>query len=294
MTATVSSFTAWYPEGHTQGPPNASVALQASSQIGQGQLATFDASGNAALNDGSVPGLVAAGVGYPGKISDISTTAGIAKAGAWWGFGGLPFSALAGDGFTAADAGGVVAYIATENTIGRKAYILSGNSRSIAGMVFGLNDDGTARFWGGPMAQAYARAKLITDSFVLASFGISDASASATIAERAIRRPKIKGTITDVTFTGAALVVGNTDYVTVTLAKRSLADAYASATTIATYDSRAANDGAVTAFTPKTCTLSAVAGALFLLPDDVVTIVEAKGGSGQLVVGEFLVNGKAI
>lgn len=292
MTATPSSFNAWHPHSiGAQLAPGATVQLQASSQIGQGQLATFDASGNAALNDGTVPGLLSAGVGYPGKLSDTSTTAGVAATSMWWGFGSIVFSTLSGDGFTAADAGGVVAFIATENAIGRKSNV-AGSNRSIAGMVYGLNSDGTARFWGGPMAQAFARQRLILDAYALASQGIADAAASTATAEKAIKRPKVKGTITDITFTGAAIVADNTDYVTITISKRD--GAGGGAVVLGTYDTRAANQGAVTAFTPAAFSLSAVAGALFLLETDIVTLTVVKGGAGKVLTGEFLVNGKAI
>jgi len=289
---TPSSFNAWHPHGtDSQLAPRAIVKLQASAQVGQGQLMTFDASGNAGLNAGDVPGLVSAGVGFAGKLSDTSTTAGYAATGAWWGFGSIVFSTLSGDGFTAADAGGVVAFVATENTIGRKSNV-GGSNRSIAGMVYGLNDDGTARFWGGPMACAVARAHLLVNASPLASHGIADAAANAATAERAIRRPKVKGTITDITFTGAAVVADNTDYDTVTISKRD--GAGGAAVVLGTYDTRAANQGAIAAFVPASFALSAVAGALFLLETDVITITVAKLGAGKVLTGEFLVNGKAI
>ncbi len=292
MTATASPYNSWCPHGtDTQLSPNACVKLQASQQVGQGQLMTFDASGNAALNDGTVPGLIGAGVGFPGKLSDTSTTAGYAVTGAWWGFGSMVFSTLSGDTFTAADAGGVPAFIATENTIGRKSNV-SGSNRSIAGMVYGLNEDGTARFWGGPMACAIARMVLQTNATMLAAYSIADAAASTATAERTIRRPKVKGTVADITFTGAAIVADNTDYVTVTISKRD--GAGGAAVVLGTFDSRAANQGAVTAFTPASFLLSVVAGALFLLETDIVTITVVKGGAGKSITGEFLVNGKAI
>lgn len=292
MTAIASSFNAWHPHSiGTQLAPGATVQLQASAQVGQGQLATFDASGNAALNDGTVPGLVAAGVGYPGKLSDTSATAGVAATAMWQGFGSIVFSTLSGDGFTAADAGGVPAFIATENTIGRKSNV-GGVNRSIAGMVYGLNADGTANFWGGPMAQAHARAILIANGFLLASHGISDAAASTATAERIVVRPPVHGMVTSATFTGAAIVADNTDYITATLSKRD--GAGGAAVVIATYDSRAANQGAVTAFVPMPLALSAVAHALELLETDVVTLTVVKGGAGKVLTGAFLVNGKAI
>ena len=66
------------------------------------------------------------------------------------------------------------------------------------------------------------------------------------------------------------------------------------AVTIATYDSRAAGNGAATAFVPKAWTLSVVAGALDLLETDEVTIAIVKGGSGQVLTGRINITGKAI
>jgi hypothetical protein len=162
------------------------------------------------------------------------------------------------------------------------------------GLVFGITQEGTPRAWVGPQAQAVARGVLIANNYPLGQFGIADAAASTAVAERAIRRPKIKGTVTDVTFTGAAVTGDNTDYATITIAKRGLADAYAAATTIATYDTRITGQSTITALTPTSLTLSVVAGALYLLETDILTIVTTKGGSGKVLTGEFLVNGKAL
>jgi hypothetical protein len=133
---------------------------------------------------------------------------------------------------------------------------------------------------------------LIADRFSLASTEIADAAASTAIAEKAIRRPKVKGTVTSIEFTGAAIAADNTDYVTVTVAKRD--GAGGSPVTLGTYDSRAANNGAVTAFVPALFTLSVVAGALYLLETDIVTITTVKGGSGKVITGPVTVHGKAI
>lgn len=291
MAVAPSSFGPWYAEGiGTQLPPGALVPNQAGAFAGQGQLLVLDASGNGALADGTVPGLIGAGVASPGKLSDVNPVAGIAKTSAHWGFGAMSFSTLSGDGFSAADLGGVPAFAADANTLGRKSNV-SGNNRPLVGMVYGLNDDGLARFWGGPMACATARTILMSNAYPLARVAVTDASASTATAERAMQRPKVKGTVTDVTFTGAAVAASNTDYVTVTIAVRSLATAYATPVTLATYDSRITGQGAVTAFVPQALILTA---AVFLLETDVLTITTTKGGAGQTLTGEFLVNGKAL
>ncbi len=292
MSKTPSSTSPWAREGNTtQLPPGGTLPLAANEKGGQGQLLAFNASGYVFLIDGTIPGVVAAGVGWPGKISESSPVDKTAYISVWTGFGAhTPVSTESGDDFTAADQC-VPAWGADENTLGKKSN-LSGTNRPLMGIVFGVNDDNKPRSWIGPVAQAIARALLICNAYPLASFGISDAAASTATAERNIRRPKAHGTVTDITFTGAAIAADNTDYITVTIAKRD--GAGGAAVTLGTYDSRAANQGAITAFVPASFALSAVAGALFLLETDVVTITIVKGGSGKVLTGEFLVNGKVI
>jgi hypothetical protein len=295
VTATAGNFNGWAPEGiGAQLPPDTCAPQQASLTIGRGQYVTYNASGHAALNDGTVPGLVCAGVGYPAPISGSSTIAGQAFAQLWQGFGqGNPSSTIANDAFTAADTC-TPAYIKDENTLGKLSNY-SGSNRSLAGLVFGVSPDARVlpRAWVGVVAQTVARGVLIADSFMLASTEIADAAASTAISEKAISRPKVKGTITSIEFTGAAIAADNTDYITVTVSKRTAADP-GTAVSLGTYDSRAANNGAITAFVPAAFTLSVVANALFLLPTDVVTITTVKGASGKVITGAVLVNGKAI
>jgi hypothetical protein len=274
----------------TQLPSGDTVPLAASAQAGHGQALFFDASGNAALNDGSVPGLVCAGFTYPAKLSVLSTTAAASATMVHQGFATLPDSTTANDSFSAADQ--CVVAFDSGNGVPGKLSNLSGASRSIMGLVFGVDDTGDPRVWAGPVASAVARAVLIAKSFPLAQTEIADAAASDTIAEKAISRPKIKGTVTSIEFTGAAIAADITDYITVTVSKRD--GAGGAAVVLGTYDSRAANQGAVTAFTPAAFSLSVVAGALYLLESDVVTVTVAKGGSGKVITGAVLVNGKAI
>jgi hypothetical protein len=292
MSATPITTMGWGPEGtNTQLPAGSLVPMQASAQGGQGQPLFFDASGNAALNDGASPGLVCAGVVFPAKLTDTSSTAAAAKAMVHEGMGGgVQASTASSDGFTAADVL-AVAWDAGNGTPGKKSN-LSGSNRSIMGLVLGLLSDGTPRTWVGRVAHTVARALMIADAYPLASTEIADAAASTAIAEKAIRRPKIHGKVTSIELTGAAIAADNTDYITVTVAKRD--GAGGGAVTLGTYDSRAANQGAVTAFTPAAFSLSAVAAALYLLETDIVTITTVKGGSGKVITGQVLVNGKAI
>ncbi len=293
MTATANPHNGWAPELPGGIPGGSSVPLQAAAQAGQGQTLFFNAAGDAALNDGTVPGLVCAGVAYPAKMSVAGVAAGDASINLWTGFGsGAPCSTISGDNFTKAHTC-TPAFAATEGTLGRKSNY-SGSNRSLAGLVLGVNDDDTPRAWVGPVAQCVARGVLIADNFALASFSVADAAASTAIAERPMRRPKVKGTVTDVTYTGTVIAADNTDYVLITIAKRSLADAYAAATTIATFDTRITGQGGFTALTPTSLTLSGTAANLQLLETDIVTIVTTKGASGKVLTGEFLVNGKAL
>lgn len=294
MTATASTTNGWSPiNPATQLPGGDTLPQQANAQAGQGQALFFDASGNVALNDGTVANLISAGVAYPDKLSALSAIAGASAVMVHQGLGcGQPASTITNDSFTAADVC-AVCYDAGNGVPG-KLNTYSGNKRSIMGVVFGVDERGYPRVWAGPVASAVARWLLVASSFAHAWYSIADAAANTTTAERAIPRSKVAGVVTRVEFVGAAVAADNTDYVTVTIAKRGIADAYAAATTIATYDSRAANQGAITALTPAAFSLSVVAGALNLLDTDIVTITVAKGGSGKVLTGEFLVNGKAI
>lgn len=292
MTAVVASFNNWTPEEYgTQLPASGLVPLQALAQVGRGQFATYDASGYAALNDGTMPGLICAGVGYPSTPSDVSPLAGRASLSVWTGYGGqAPASTISGDGFTQADTC-TPAWIASENALGRRSNYLGAN-RSLAGLVVSVSSGLAPRAWVGPIAQAVARGVLIANAYPLAETSFTDAAASTTTVERAITRPKIHGTVTSIEFAGAAIAADNTDYATITISRRD--GAGGAAVVLGTYDTRAANQGAVTAFVPALFSLSLVSGVLNLLETDIVTIATTKGGAGKALVGSVLVNGKAI
>lgn len=289
---TAASTNGWAPEGAgTQLPPGDNLPLAASQQAGLGQILMYDASGNVILADGTDPGLYAAGRAYPEKLSGTSTTAAAAALLAWTGYGsGDPASTIASDGFSKIDVC-TPAFVADGNMLGKKSND-SGSNRGLAGLVLGVDVNGNPRSYVGPIAQAIARGVLIADRFMLASTEIADAAANTAISEKAILRPRVKGTVTSISLTGAAIVADNTDYITVTVSKRD--GAGGGAVVLGTYDSRAANNGAVTAFVPAEFTLSVVAGALYLLETDIVTITTVKGGSGKVITGQVLVNGKAI
>lgn len=265
--------------------------LAASSQAGRGQHVTAaPATGYASLNDGATPNQIGIGIANPSVLSDQSSVAGHALLRVFQGEShGMAMSSAANDGFTAADVGAPY-FIADENTIGKLSNRL-GNNRSLGGLVLGLFQ-GLPSLASGVVAWLIARATLITDAKLGAWHTLADAAANTTTAETAIHREKLHGVVTAVQFTGAAVAADNTDYVTITVAKRD--GAGGGATTIATYDSRAANQGAVTAFVPASFSLSAVAGALNLLETDVVTITVDKGGSGKTLTGSVRLIQKVI
>lgn len=292
-TVAANSFNGWGPRSlATQLPTGDSLPLAASQQFGTGQILMFNASGDMVVTDGTEQGYICAGRGNPAKLSATSTIAAAAAGMVYQGLGsGDPASTTAGDPFTKADTC-TPCYAKDGNTIGKLAHT-SGVPRPLVGLVFGVDQDGNPISWVGPQAQAMARAVLAATSFPLASHTIADAAANTATAERSVSfRPALPGVVTSVKYTGSALVVGDTDYVTVTVSKRD--GAGGGAVVLATYDSRAAGNGAATAFVPKAFTLSVVAGALNLLATDVVTITIVKGGAGQVLTGNFLVTGAEI
>lgn len=292
MSADTQINAQWVPQGNSAFPPQQLVGLAASSQPGRGQYVTIaPATGFASLNDGTTPNQIAGGVAYPTVFSGTSAVAGAALLDCWIGYGnGNAASTINGDGFTVADQM-TPFWIADENTPGRLSNY-SGSNRSLGGFVCGVDTFGYPVTVSGPVPWAIARGLLIANDYTFASFAITDAAASTTTAERVIPWNAAHGLITGVEFSGAAIAADNTDYVTVTFKRYTSADNYAAGTTVATYDSRAANQGAITAIVPAECALSAVAHALDSLEDSVYTITVAKGGAGKSLIGAFRVKGK--
>ncbi len=181
-------------------------------------------------------------------------------------------------------------WIVDNQTVGRLSNF-SGVNRSLGGLAFGIDPDtDTPILYPGPIGWTLGRAALMANNAILASVPIVDAAASDTIAERVIPTEKLHGKISSIQLVGAAIAANNTDYITLTISKRD--GAGGGAVVLGTYDSRAANQGALTAFVPGEFSLSAVAGALNILETDVVTIIEAKGGAGKSVIGAVRIIGK--
>jgi len=286
--------TEWYSEGNgTQTPPGLNAYMQASApQITEGQLATFDSSGNVAGNDGTVANQIAAGV-FDEKASETSTIAGVARAHFWEGVGAKQFSSAAGDTFTAADIGGVPAFIQNENTIGKLSNT-SGTKRSFAGLVFGLNTDGLARFWGGRLGQLLARTLHALNSENGGSLGYAqDATATTDLGSltggtalltigQVITRAKRAGVVTSVEIIpSAALAAAGTNYRVIQLWKVDTTGtvALASSPLVATFTTATQS---LVAGQPTAFTLGA-ASALNMLETDILVMTSIHTASGATV-----------
>jgi hypothetical protein len=181
-------------------------------------------------------------------------------------------------------------WIVDNQTVGKLSNF-GGVNRSLGGLAFGIDPDtDTPILYPGPVGWTLGRVAVMADNAIFAAVPVVDSAASDTIAERVIPTEKLHGKVSAIQLTGAAIAADNTDYITLTVSKRD--GAGGGAVVLGTYDSRAANQGALTAFTPKAFALSAVAGALNILETDVITITEAKGGAGKSVVGAVRIIGK--
>lgn len=289
--STPRSFNAWTPEGtHGQLPAGGVVGLQAYENGYRGQFLSYNATGAVKVNDGTVPGLYCAGVVMAEQPSESSPVEGAAQLDQWTGYGAATNSTITGDDFAIGNVC-TPAWIAGPSTVGKKSNYLGAN-RSLAGLVVGLYADGAPRTWAGPIAQAVARGVLMAESAALAWAVVADGSASATTAETVMERAKLHGAAASAAYTGSAIAANNTDFVTATISKRD--GAGGAAVVMFTYDSRAANQGAATAFAPILFAPSVVAGALNLLETDVVTLAIAKGGAGKVASGTIVVTGKVL
>lgn len=287
--------TNWHPNlgtGGTQLPVGAEVGMAASEDPTEDDLILLNASGYGVVADGTQVNARLAGIMYPDKRSDVNTTAGRNVIRVFDGVGSR-YPQKSGDGFTIADSC-VPAYISAQREVAKTASA-SGVGRSIGGLFLRLERNGVdAIVWSGPIGQLLARASLIADNFTFGEYKIADAAASSTLTERAFARVKVPGVVTGIDYSGAAFSASNSDYLLITIKRYNAYDSYASGVTVATYDSRAANQGAAAAFTPAAFALSGTAANLRLLPGDVLTITETKTGSGQQAIGDIDVVGKVI
>lgn len=284
MTAATGRVYGAKPIGEEALPRARRLPLAASVSPFRNWLMGINASGYTVAMAGDVVGLISAG--FADADQEGSAIAAAASVVARQQFVTGFANGTSTDALGAADFA-IPAWAADNATVGKLSNS-GGVNRSIAGLAMGLDEEtGLPVFLPGPIGWLLARAAHVMDEFVGASLQISDAAASTTTAERPIARKKAHGTVSSIQLVGLAIAADNSDYITVTVAKRD--GAGGGAVTLGTYDSRAANQGAVTAFVPAEFSLSAVAGALDLLETDIVTVTVAKGGSGKQIIGEIRV-----
>ena len=294
MTATPSQTTGWSELGNqTQSPPGGDFNCQANAQIGRGQACYFNATtGNVALTDGTVPGLVCAGVGFE-QISALSTVEGGASLRVWKGYGtGQSGATAAGDAIGAADQ--IVPVFDAGNGIPGKLSNYGGNDRSFMGLAFGLNDLGYPVIWCGPEASAMARAVhlLNADAGALLAYA-ADATAATTQGTltggvalltigQVLPRPKRRSILTSVEIIpSAALAAAGTNYRTIQLWKVDTTGAIplASAALVATFSTATQ---ALVAGQPTAFSLGAAA-ALTMRETDILVMTSVPSGTGATV-----------
>lgn len=242
-------------------------------------------SANAVAQAAGVTDLVSLGFADRDNVAD--STAGASHMIARQSFvSGFPSSTETNDAILASDIA-VPCYAVDNQTVGKLSNF-GGTNRSLLGLALGVDaDNNTAIIYPGPIGWLLGKLAIMSGAANVAEYAIADAAASDAIAERVIPSSKLHGLITAIQFTGAAVAANNTDYVTITVSKRD--GAGGGAVVLGTYDSRAANQGAVTAFVPAAFSLSAVAGALNVLETDVITLTVAKGGAGKTLTGAIRV-----
>jgi len=293
MTATARYNIGFKPTSdHNPIPAKLDRPLAASQQVGKGQFVTIDATyGRASLNDGTVPGLICAGVGDYAELSETSATAGLAFARLGQRFfSGVPASTIANDGFTNADFG-IPFYIADENTPGKLASY-STSHRSLGGLVFGLDRSDetgdTPVLWPGPIAALIARGVIVAGNFCVAGDSRALLLKTAVAETQMQKRGAYHGVITGCKIVVAADLTGSdSDYWTVTVARRTYA-APGTAVTIATGATiaaagathiGAATTGTLTAWKEYDIPLTSTAADLVFNSTDTFTIAFATSGS---------------
>lgn len=285
MTATVQNNGAWTPISEVVLPIGIARALAANAQIGRGQFGTVaPATGYSALNDGTVPNQLGAGMGWPNELSDTSTVAAAAAAQfrEGWSYGNVA-STIASDGFTDADFG-VVFWIKDENTPGKLSNS-SGSNRSMGGLAFGLAFDGTPVIWTGAVAALMARCVHSSTNESAGTIAYAqDATASTTQGTAAdpliIPRKKLHGTITSIEIIPSAdLALALTNYRVITLYKiNTLTNVVGP--TVGTFSTLTQN---LAKRTPTQFTLSSTATDLDMLETDILGFASLVTASGATV-----------
>lgn len=286
------------PFGEGAIPPQLDFPLLGNAQGGKLQFITIDpATGLASPADDNTPGQISAGLQFPDELSakdagNGNATVRVMERAAVC----LAPSTIANDGFAATDVGCPV-WIADTNTPGKLSHTSTKN-RSMGGFFLGLVAYGSTgiRFIGGVVGQLLGRAAMMADAFPGGSLAKAiDAGAATDLAETFLDGiARVHGPVAAVYFdvSGTTLAAsGGTDYKTLILCKRTAA-LPGTQVTVATADTKTT---AWTQFTSIPFTLSAVAGAIDLLEDDLLTVYETHGGSGAIIpAGKIRVIRKAI
>ncbi len=260
------------------------VPQPASSQIGQGQLATISPStGYAALNDGTIPNQIGAGIGYPGKLTQSNPTAAQSVALLWQGqFREMPASTIANDGIAITDVGKTW-FIANENTPGILSNS-SGSNRSMGGVILGLFNK-LPHLLGGVVGWLLARAAHGADNESAGTIAYaSDATASTDQGTAAdpllIPRRKLHGHITSIEIIPSAdLALALTNYRVVTIYKiNTLTNVVGP--TVGTFSTLTQN---LAKRTPTQFTLSATATDLDMLETDILGFASLHTAGGATI-----------
>ena len=262
---------------------------KASVQASKGNFVCVDSTGLASENDGTVADQLCVGIAYPSEKSDLGATDGAAQVRVNQRFcSGLPASAETNDGFTDAD-WCVPFYIAGKATPGKLA-TFGGHKRTIGGLVFGLDPDGsgTPVLWPGAIPSLLARLMLsggvMPDGGTVGAWVTKavDGSASATTAEVIMARLPVQGKVKAIKFTSLAATANDaTDIATIIVYKAD--GAGGTHVELGRLATTTGAQGAIVAGVPKLFALSSVAGALDLLATDIVSSEITKGASGKVI-----------
>jgi hypothetical protein len=211
----------------------------------------------------------------------------------WWGFGGgAPGSTVTGSDTPTAASQCVPVWCASENAVGLLSNY-SGSNRSMVGLCFGLNDDGSPRYWSGPVAQAVARSVHANTAALLGSHTYAvDAGAATDLTEVIFSNPRapLHGIVTGIDLIpNATLGADATNYKTLTVTKYNSAGSggvvVGTMTTIL----------GLTKWVAYAFTLSATASHLEVLEGDIFTIQNSHTVSGAVTpAGVLRVYGKVI
>lgn len=274
------------PFGDLQLPPTVRRALAANvdtykgRQLGQPTLSSDAAYGYAKDMDGATPNLCSLGVAERDQSS--SSANGGAEEILWteW-ISGYPSSTNAGDSLGDADVG-VVAWNAGVGVVGKLSN-WNGSNRSILGLSFGLDEEGTPTpwVWYGPVAWCVARGVHLADQHATNHKTAADGAANTATAETQIVRQGVHGHVVGITMNwDAAVAADAANNATLTVYKRDANGANQTVLGTLTTNNAGLGGADSTAFKPVAFTLSAVAGALDVLETDIFTFAITKGGTG--------------